>query len=402
MSTFRYKIAIPGGQVKEKTVIADSMVSLRRKLESEGNFVLDISRAGGDRLLGSRLRLGKQISHKEFFSFNQEFGVLLKAGLSVVAALGAIIEKNEESELRNLLLEIRQDITAGESLSGAFDKFSHLFSKLYIMSLKAGEKSGDIPTTIARYLAYMKKSAELKRKVIAAAIYPIILMVVSISVLFFLMIYVVPTIAGTFLESGNKLPEMTNLLIAVSTFFRDHFVAMIAVAGCLWLAGVCARRTVSGGLFFDQLKLRMGFLGTLYRNYITSMFCRTLSTLLSAGIPLLDAVQIASGTIRNQAITSQLAEVVKQIAEGGGFSESLRRIDTFPKLAVRMIGAGETGGALPQILSDVADFYDGDVDAKLAVLTSAIEPMLMVFMGLVIGLIVLALYLPIFQMAGTI
>ncbi len=402
MPTFRYKIAVPGGQIKEKTVLADSPASLKQKLESEGNFVLDIARAGGDRHFNLRLRWGKQIANKDFFSFNQEFSVLLKAGLSVVAALGAIIEKNEEGELRNLLLEIRQDITTGESLSGAFDKFSHLFSKLYVMSLRAGEKSGDIPTTLSRYLDYMKKTAELKRKVISAAIYPIILLVVSTSVLFFLMIYVVPTIAGSFLESGNKLPEMTSLLIAASTLIRNHILVVGLSGICLGLIGIYAVRTVPGRLFFDKQKLKVVFLGPLYRNYITSMFCRTLSTLLGAGIPLLEAVQISNGTLTNQALKSQLAQVVKQLAEGGGFSESLRLTDTFPKLAVRMIDAGETGGALAKVLSDVADFYEGDVDTKLSVLTSAIEPMLMVFMGLVIGLIVLGLYLPIFQMAGTI
>ncbi len=402
MPTFRFKIAVPGGKIKEKTAIADSKASLKQKLESDGNFVLNISRTGGSQFFSLHLQRGRRITTRDFFSFNQEFAVLLKAGLSVVSALNAIIENNEDGELRDLLQEVRQDITAGESLSGSFEKFSHLFSKLYVMTLKAGEKSGDIPTALLRYVEYMKKTAELRRKVISASIYPVILMVVSISVVFFLMIYVVPAISGAFLESGNRLPEITRLLIDISTLVRNYFFYLLAATIGLGIIGFYIGRTDAGRLFFDQMKINMLYFGELYRNYSTSKFSRTLSTLLGAGIPLLEAVQIAADTIHNQFLKFKLAQVVKNLAEGAGFSESLRRFDTLPPLAVRMIDAGETGGALTPVLIDIADFYDNDVDAKLSVLTSAIEPTLMVVMGLVIGSIVLALYLPIFQLAGNV
>ncbi len=403
MPTFRCKITAPGGSIEEKTLIADSKDSLMKQLESEGKFALDIQKSGGLSTLFENVKSRrKRFKTKDFFSFNQEFLVLIKAGLPIVAALDSITEKDDESELNKLLKDIRDDIAKGESLSGAFGKYANIFSNLYISSLQTGEKSGNLTLAISRYLDYMKKTDEIKKKVISASVYPLILIIASIFVLIFLMVYVVPVITDTFLETSSKLPAITEVLLGVSNLIRSNFLYIFLFA--LFLVGLFAflRKTEAGRMNIDKLKLVIPFFGEFYINYSTAQITRAISTMLYGGMTLIDSIKISIGTLNNQVLRNRLKDVTENLEQGVGFSESLTLVKTFPNMAVRMIDAGESSGALEQVLNDVADFYDNDVDAKLSIMASAIEPALMVFMGLMIGFIVLALYLPIFQLAGTI
>ncbi|UCD33497.1 MAG: type II secretion system F family protein [Desulfobacterales bacterium] len=403
MPTFRCKTTTHAGKIVEETITADSKDSLRNQLESDGKFVLDIKKADGfGAFLKNVKSRGKRFKTKDFFSFNQEFLVLIKAGLPIVAALDAIIEQEDEGELNTLLKDIREDISTGESLSEAFGKYTNLFSHLYISSLQTGEKSGDLPIAIWRYLEYMKKTDEIKKKVISASVYPVILIVASVFVLIFLMIYVVPGITSTFLETSTQLPVITSVLLSISNVIRSNFL-YIFVLGILTAISIALfRRTEKGRIYIDKLKLVIPFFGNLYINYSTSKLTRAMAAMLDGGMPLVDSIKISSGALANQILKGRLESVTSNLEEGGSFAESLSLVEMFPNMAVRMIDAGESGGALEQVLNDVADFYDNDVDEKLSIMTSAIEPALMVFMGLLIGLIVLALYLPIFQLAGTI
>ncbi len=402
MPTFWCRIATQGGGIAERTSVADSKVSLKNKLETEGNLVFEIRQVGGWRLFPFQLNSSRGFREKDFFAFNQEFSVLIRAGLSIVSALDSIIEKNDQSELNDILCNVRDDISKGESLSDSFGKYSHIISNLYVAMLQAGERSGNIPLAILRYVEYKKTISELKKKVISASVYPIILTVVAIFVLFFLLIYVVPAIAGTFFESGTELPLITAFLMTVSGHVRNNFSYL-----CIFLVLAAVgfsyfRKMDTGRLYLDSLKLKVPFFGELYINYATAKVARTLSTVLSGGIPLLDSVSISAGTLDNQFLELKFSDVVNDLKEGKSFAESLSLGNVFPGLAIRLIEAGEKGGDLEQVLNDIADFYDNDVDTKLTILTSAIEPALMVIMGLLIGFIVLALYLPIFQLAGTI
>ncbi len=403
MPTFRCKITTHGGSVIEKTLIADSVNSLKKQLESDGKFVLEIRRSHGFRaLLESAKFPRRRFKSKDLFSFNQQFLVLIKSGVTIVSALDTIIEQDDKSELNKLLKDIREDISSGESLSEAFGKYAHFFSNLYISSLQTGEKSGALPLALTRYLEYMKKTAEIKKKVISASIYPIILIAASIFVITFLMIYVVPVIAETFLETSTQLPLITLTLLSVSGMIKSNLLYTFLFGIFILSSIVTLRKTEAGKIQIDKLKLMIPFFGELYINYSISKLSRAIATMLEGGTPLVDSVKISSGTLNNQILRLRLEDVKRNIEQGKGFSESLSLAGTFPKMAVRMIDAGERSGVLDQVLNDVADFYDNDVDVKLSVLTSAIEPVLMAFMGLLIGLIVLALYLPIFQLAGTI
>ncbi len=401
MPPFRCKMAQPSGRIVENTLISDSKAALKSRLENEGNFVLEIKRIkGGGTLIqssGGRIHL----KEKEFFSFNLEFSVLLRAGLSVIAALDAMIEKSDKSDLRELLTLIRTDIAHGESLSSAFGNYAHLFSNLYLASLRAGEKSGDLPQALSRYIDYMKKMGAIRRKMVSASVYPLILLVSSTAILFFLLIFVVPSITGAFSESGAPLPFITQTLLDISLSMRESGVFFLCVAGLLGAAFYVARKTDKGRMAYDRAFLAIPFFGVVAIHYITAKLARILATILSGGTPLIESLKIASGILNNRYLEEKIEGVLKSLKQGGGFSESMKETRVFPDLALRMIAAGENSGALEQILNDVADFYDGDVEAKLSMITSGIEPALMIVMGVAIGFIVLAMYMPIFQMAGS-
>ena len=402
MPAFRCRIAAKDGNILEKTLIADSKASLKKHLEQEGNFIFKIERAGGLRAYLKNIGFRKSFKSKDFLAFNQEFSVLIRAGLPIVTALDAIIEKESESGLNEILKDIRNDVSAGGSLSGAFDKYAHVFSKLYIASLQSGEKSGDIPLAILRYIEYMKKMAEIKQKVVAASVYPIILSAVSIFTVLFLLVYVVPVFTRTFFEAGTQLPKITMALVSFSNMLRLNYIYILFSIGCLVVGLIYLQKSDTGRMYSDRWKLMMPFIGELYRNYAASKISRTLSTVLGGGTPLVISVKISSDVLENQFLKIRLEDLIQQLEQGSGFSEALSKVKIFPVLAVRLIHAGESSGSLEQVLNDVAEFYDNDVDTKLTMLTTAVEPALMIIMGLLIGFIVLAMYMPVFQLAGTV
>ncbi len=402
MNAFQCKAADLNGRIIEKKIVADSKVSAQKSLEREGYFALEINKAGG-MLDPIRHFQGLQgLKPKDFLFFNQEFSVLIKAGLSIVGALDVIIEKGDKSKLAVMLRKIRNDISRGESISGAFGKYPATFPSLYIASLAAGEENGDLPAAISRYIEYIKSTDRIRQKVISSSSYPVILLTVSCFVLIFLLVYVVPSLTESFFETDTQLPVITSLLLNVSFAVRSGFFYIIFIVAGLLAALVYCSKTENGKMFFDRFKINIPFLGELYLNYAISKLTRTLSTILSGGTPLVESIRISSGALNNAFLELRLADAVMNIKKGTGFADSLLDADFFPKLALRMISAGESSGALEQVLSDVADFYESSVDTKLSVLTSVIEPALMVVMGLVIGFIVLAIYMPIFQLASTI
>jgi type IV pilus assembly protein PilC len=400
MPSFHCKLATSDGRIIEKTLIGDNKVTLKEHLEREGHFVLDVRRVErGFRLF--RLRgIRKRFRPKDFITFNQELSVLIKAGLPVLLALDTIIEKMGEGEFVDILREVRGDIASGDSLPGAFGKFAHIFSNLYVANLQAGEKSADIPLALSRHISYLKKIEEIKQKVIAASIYPLILTVASLFALLFLLLYVLPTFTRTYFEAGTQLPGLTLLLVNFSNGIRSNILYIFCVAFGIVAGFLYISRTEEGRTELDRWKLRIPFLGNVYLHYSISKLSRTLSTVLKGGIPLVDSVRIASGTLNNKYLRMEFERAISRLEQGEGFSETLSRSKAFPALAVRMIDAGESAGSLEQVLNDMAEFYESDVDSRLGILTSVIEPALMIVMGFLIGFIVLAMYMPIFQMAG--
>jgi type IV pilus assembly protein PilC len=400
MPTYKCKLATPAGRVLEKTLTASTRGFLRSHLESEGNFILEIRRVDGLLSFFAAGRGMGRVKMKDFLAFNQELSVLLKAGLPIISALDAIIEKGADSEFTVILKEIRNDVSGGESLSGAFDRFSHVFSKLYVASLQAGEKSGNIISALSRHTDYLKKMAAVKRRAVSASVYPAILSLASVAALLFLLTYVVPNFMKTYLDAGTPLPAITLFLVKIGQFLSANFQTLVLFA----LLGVVlfsfAVRTEKGRLLTDKIKLRLPFLGKVYLHFILSSFARTMAMVLSAGSSIMESLRISAATVNNQFLKVRLNEAKRALEAGGSLSDSLSRSGMLPGLAIRMIDAGEQGGALEPVFLDMAEFYETDVDTKLSILMSSLEPALMIMMGLLIGFIVLAMYLPIFQMAA--
>lgn len=402
MPTYRCKIATSDGHMVERIIVADSIKFIKAQLLKEGTHLVRARKSTGKSSFFS-LKSQIRINPRLFYAFNQEFAVLLKAGLPVVTAFDNILSKKKQAQgFYQLLKEIRNDIAAGQSVSGAMEKYSHVFSPLYIASLRAGESGGNLPGAISNYLAYTRKTEALKQKVKAASVYPLILSVCSAFVLAFLILFVVPAVTGSFVETGTELPFFTELLLSFTDFVKRGYGMMAMGAGLFFCLGYFLLKWEKGALVFDRYLLSVPFVGEIITCYAMARFSATLSTMLSSGNPLNNAVRIASGLVGNRYLNRCIIKALHGLEQGAGFADSLENIGVFPDMAISMIAAGEEGGSLESVLMDMAQFYDTDVENKLTIITSSIEPLLMVVMGAVIGFIVLAMYMPIFQMAGTI
>jgi type IV pilus assembly protein PilC len=401
MPAFRCKYMTPQGKYLKKVLTADSKEDLRWRLEREGHFVYRIKRAGRLRPNSARPSRGGGFKTTDFLSFNKEFAVLLRTGIPVVAALDAITEKSAPGEFLEVLRQVRYDVSTGQGLSEAFAKYPHQFSNIYVSALQAGERSGNIPEALLRHIDYMKKARILRRKMITAAVYPVILTVTSIFVLGLLMVYVVPAFTKTYFDAGTELPWLTRVLVDTSQGLKANILLLLALCGLAAAGLYLGVRNEATRPRLDQIRLNLPVVGAVQMTYATAQLFRTVATILGSGTPLLEAMRIATGSQGNYFLRDRLQEVVGRLEEGAMLSEALEEAEVFPRLAVRMVSAGESGGALEQVLGDVADFYDDELENRLNLLTSAVEPVLMLIMGLLIGFIVVAMYLPIFQLAGT-
>jgi type IV pilus assembly protein PilC len=308
----------------------------------------------------------------------------------------------ETGGMLSALQEIRSDVKGGSSLSDAFGKFSHMFPQLYVASLRAGEQSGDLPITLGRYIEYQKRVEAIKAKVRSATFYPALLAIAVTVVLGFLLLYVIPSFTQVYADANVQLPLLTRMVIALANGLLSGlpFWLPSLFVGLFLLRSYA--RTERGTLLVDRLKLRLPFFGELLNEYALSTFCRTFATTLASGIPIVQAMQMSRGTLNNLVLEKRLSKAVNRIREGAKISEALEQAGKFPVIALRMIGVGETSGSLVDMLTDVSEYYEGEVERRLDRLTTIIEPLMMMTMGLLIGGIVVAMYIPIFQLAGTV
>jgi type IV pilus assembly protein PilC len=277
-----------------------------------------------------------------------------------------------------------------------------MFPHLYVASIRAGEQSGDLPVTLARFIEYQKRVEAIKAKVRSATFYPALLAIAVTVVLAFLLLYVIPSFTQIYADADVDLPLLTQLVIALA---NAHLTGLPVWLPVLLVALVVARfyaKTERGALLVDRVKLKLPFFGVLLTEYALSTFCRTFSTTLASGIPVVQAMQMSRGTLNNRIMERQLSGAVKRIQEGAKISEALEQTGHFPVIALRMIGVGETSGSLVDMLTDVSEYYEDEVERRLDRLTTMVEPLMMLTMGLLIGGIVVAMYIPIFQLAGTV
>lgn len=400
MPVYRCRIAINENKIIERVIQSGSLSAVKKLVTMEGNFLVDAKKTRTGVSVFSFFGREK-FSARDFYSFNKEFLTLLRAGIPVVMAFDGIIRKHEKTFISGVLKSIRNDISEGESIADAFEKYEKIFSPLYIATLRSGEAGGNIPGAIEKYLEYFERARQIRQKIKAALVYPAILTVCSVFVVAFLLIFVLPAITGTFLDAGAQLPFYTLILLKFSSFIRSYFI-LILVAACLAGWGISyTLKTDKGSHFFDICTLKLPLAGELVIIYTVARFSSSLSTLLAGGMPLNRALYIARGLVRNRFLNTGIRSAVREIEQGKSFAAALEEVNIFPDMALRMIAAGEESGNLDKILGEVSLFYENETEARLSIVASTIEPVLMVLTGFIIGFIMLAMYLPIFQMAGT-
>jgi type IV pilus assembly protein PilC len=397
---YRCRLGTPSGEVTEGVYVADSESRLRRELEDKGLYVLAIRRAGGLGLAGVDVPRRRKLSTREFLVFNQELATLLKAGMPLVQSLDILRQRLPNPVFKAVLDDIHERVRAGSSLSEAFEAQGELFPGVYTATLFAGEKSGNLEQVLRRYVAYTKVIAAVRKRTISALVYPAILLVLSIVVVAIIMLKVVPEFASFYDQFGRELPASTRVIVAVSSFVSSYFpfilVAIVAagIAFWYWLQRPGER------IRMDHLVLGLPLAGPTVRKYSTSQAARTLSTLLGGGIPLVNSLDISARSMGNRFMARELHLAAQQVREGRALAQAMSERGQFPDVAIKMIEVGESTGALQDMLNSLADFYDEEIETGLGRFVTLVEPILLVTMGLVIAALLLALYMPLFQLSS--
>jgi type IV pilus assembly protein PilC len=342
------------------------------------------------------------VETKDILIFTRQFSVMIDAGLPLVQALDIIGTQNDNAAFRKVLLTIKGKVEAGSTFADALAEHPKVFDELFVQLVRAGEIGGILDTILQRLGAYIEKNEKLKRRVKGAMVYPVIVLSVSVGVVGVLIGFVVPTFEKMFKDMGGALPGPTQFLIDLSLAFRTHWYLICGIPAAAFTAFKIWISKGRGQEIWHDTVLKLPMFGPLIRKVAVARFTRTLGTMLSSGVPILDSLEIVAKSAGNRTIEKSILYVRAKISEGKNIAGPLAETKVFPAMVVQMIGVGEATGAMDQMLGKIADFYDDEVDVAVSALTSAIEPLMMVFLGSVVGYFMIAMYLPIFTMAGTI
>jgi type IV pilus assembly protein PilC len=393
MPLYTYKAMREDGTVVTDEAMATDAGELRQDLEARGYLVTSLQ----EKKLGLGTTRG---SAKDFLIFNQEFATLIKAGLPIVQSLEILQKRTEKPDFRAALASILHNIRSGTALSDAMANHPAYFSPLYTATVRAGEKSGALVEVIIRFIAYQKKMLAIKRKLVTALAYPAFLVMALGAVLLLFFLYIIPNFTQMYGDQGGKLPLLTLMLVKFTSVFTTYFPFIISGVVAAGFGIYFWQRTAKGKSAIDGFVLRVPLVRTLVTQYVLAQLTRTLAAVLRGGIPLVDALNTTAGVIANSVVAGRLNDARQQVIEGVSLAGAFERTRIAPDMTIRMIEVGESSGDLPQMLEDVAEFYDQEVENRLSLLTTMIEPVLMLVMGIVIAIIVVALYLPIFEMGA--
>lgn len=388
------------GKISESVYVADDKGSLTRKLEEKGLHVFSIKRRNGIDLTSLSLFRQRQINPREFLVFNQELATLLEAGMPLMHSLDLLRKGISSSDFRSVLDNVHDQVKAGVALSDAFAVHGDLFPGAYIASLLAGERSGGLEAMLRRYVRYEKIISKVKRRTVSALVYPVVLIVLALIVVGVIVLRVAPEFADFYASFNAELPLATRLIVTISSALTDNIWWFIVLAiGGAFAALTWYKRSIHL-VVLDRFVLNIPWLGSIACKFTTSQMSRALATLLSGGIPLVNAIDTAAHAMSNRYMANHLLKVGQRVREGERISRAMSERGVFPDVAVRMIEAGESTGALQDMLNSVADFYDEDVETNLARFVALVEPVLLVLMGIVIAGLLLALYMPLFQLSS--
>ncbi|MFQ5454044.1 MAG: type II secretion system F family protein [Candidatus Zixiibacteriota bacterium] len=398
MPVFAYKGKTLAGAAVQGELKANTRADLERILRQNRIIVNSISKKAPD----IQIRFGTGIKRIEISRFTRQFATMIGAGLPMVQCLDILSSQMENKELAKIVVQVKEGIQGGATLSEALARHPKIFDHLYTNMVEAGEVGGALDAILNRLAVYREKADGLIRKVKGAMIYPAVIVVVATGVTIGMLTFIVPVFAKMFGGLNAELPGPTQVVLTISNFLQDNFIyltigAIVAFGVFLWW-----KKTPGGALLYDRILLRIPVIGNLIKKSSVARFTRTLGTLLASGVSILEALEITAKTAGNLIIANAINKSVLAIAEGDTITGPLKETGVFPPMVTQMISVGEKTGGLDDMLNKIADFYDEEVDEAVTALTSVIEPIIIVFMGVVIGGILIAMYLPMFDIIGKI
>ena len=397
MPTYKYKTTIKG-QVQSGEIEAENEQGAIAKLKQRNISVTSVKKKFESDFLSNK----KPITERDIVIFTRQFSTMVDAGLPLVQCLEILGKQADNPSFGEIIIKIKTDIESGSNLSDAMRKHPKVFNSLYSNLVEAGEAGGILDTILGRLANYIEKALALKKKVKSAMVYPSAIVTVAFTVVAFLMVFVIPTFATMFSSGGAELPGPTALVMNISEFFRNQWYFIIGGPILFYILFRKVYATERGNIEIDRIFLKLPVMGILIRKVSTAKFSRTLGTLLASGVPLIEGMDICARTAGNKIVEMAILNAIEAIKEGETIAAPLARENVFPPMVIQMIDVGESAGALDAMLSKIADFYDEEVDTAVEGLTALLEPALMVFLGIIVGFIVVAMYLPIFKMGETV
>lgn len=398
MPTFKYKTNVRG-KVSSGEIEADDERGAIAKLKQKNIKVDKVKKKSDIVIFGPKKH---SISEKDIVIFTRQFSTMVDAGLPLVQCLEILSKGSDNPTFGETIQAVKTSIESGNNLSDSLRKHPKVWNNLYCNLVEAGEAGGILDTILQRIAAYIEKAQALKKKVKGAMVYPSAIVFIAFSVVAFLMVFVIPMFATMFEGGGQELPGPTAIVMHVSNFFTEFWYLIIGGPIAFFFIFKKVYATNRGSIEIDRLALKVPVVGDLIRKVSVAKFTRTLGTLLSSGVPLLEGMDICARTSGNRIIEFAILNTIEAIKEGETIAAPLAREGVFPSMVIQMIDVGESAGALDSMLNKIADFYDEEVDTAVDALTALLEPALMVFLGVVVGFIVVAMYLPIFKMGDTI
>jgi type IV pilus assembly protein PilC len=399
MPEFIIRVGTPEGEIVERHVQASTSRAAEEDLRRQGLHVFE-TRRGATSLRDLLPRSRKVVTTERFLLFNQELLALVRAGLPILQSFDIMLERQKDPNFREVLTDIRDKLKNGIALSDAFASYGDAFPPIYSTSLRAGERSGDLEGVLKRFLRYQKIIVQLRKRVVSALIYPVILIVMSLAMIFIMVTKVIPKFADFFAGFDKQLPAFTRFMIWFATLLNDNILIVIGagifgfIAFRRWIA------SESGRMAWDRFKLKIPLAGGVLHRFAIMQFTQSLGTLLSGGTPMVPAIEIASQSVTNQLVSQRIFGIVQNVREGEPLWRSLEETQVMSDLAVEMIKVGEATGGLTEMLSNVSEFYDEEIESRLQRIVASIEPLILVLMGIVIGILLYAFYLPLFELSG--
>jgi type IV pilus assembly protein PilC len=395
MANYTYTAVTKEGKSKKGKVEATDKEAAISILKESGYFPLNVAT---ETSLQKDIVIGNPVKVKDLTIFCQQFVAILKAGISVLEALQLLEEQTENKFLSKIIGDMCDKVEAGESLSDSMRNHSKYFPAILINMVDAGEASGSLEIALNRMAAHFEKEYKTEQSVRKAVMYPIIVSVIAVVVIILLLVVVIPTFVDMFTDMGMELPWTTQLLINISNFIKEKWYILITIIGIVVFGSIYFSKTESGKIILSSVKIKMPIFGNLTKKVVASRFARTLSTLLASGLPLLEAIEIVSRVVGNYKVEKGLMNAKDQVSKGMPLSKPIEEIGVFPPMITHMVRIGENTGQLEPILDNVADFYDSEVDTAVSQLTTMLEPIIIVFLAVVVGFVVISIVMPMFQM----